>query len=172
MLRRVTIFLTTLTCMVAFLSACKKDEPEPLQAEVRGKLLAGEPGQSKSWKLSNATGNINSGTNQVLTFDACFLDNIYQFTNNSSQTYQCTEGASKCTSTDPDIVESGNWAFALDGSMVIILSNEATPNGLFSYYSLPFPAKVIELMDKSLKLRITFKDGTDAYQYEFDFVPV
>jgi hypothetical protein len=47
-------------------------------------------------------------------------DDIYKFANNN--TYQITEGATKCDPSDPDIYDAGTWTF-IDNETKIKLSS-------------------------------------------------
>lgn len=162
-----------------FNSGCKEDEPVPLQAEVKGKLLAGEKGQSKNWKLISGTIQVSGGAIQNLQLDPCFIDNIFKFTNNDSQDYEATEGTTKCDPADPNVIERGNWALSLDGNIIIVLSDEIYSfNGLFSFYSWPIPGKVSELTDTSLKIEMIIKDQASSdpldhidWKLVFSFIP-
>jgi hypothetical protein len=48
------------------------------------------------------------------------LDNVFQFTYSSAQSFQQTEGASSCASSDPSTIETGSWAFTDDGKTLLI----------------------------------------------------
>ena len=147
---------------VAFISGCKKDDPQPLQAEVKAKLLAGDAGSSKSWKLVTLTEKKGSGPEQTQPLFGCWSDNIYKFSNNAAQDYEESEGAAKCTTTDAAIVEKGTWAFTLDGTKLTILGTTSFDSGTssfpFSVY-FPYPAEVIELSESILKTKMTYTSG-------------
>ena len=143
---------------VAFISGCKKDDPQPLQAEVKAKLLAGDAGSSKSWKLVTITEKEGTGAEQTLTLGGCASDNIYKFSNNATQDYEESEGATKCTSTDPSLVEKGTWAFTLDGT-ILVLGNttiRSSSNAFPFTQFFPFPGEVIELSESILKIRMSY----------------
>src|SRR5882672_7607054 len=96
-------------CLV--LTGCNKDDPKPLGSEVNGVLLAGEKGKSKSWRIKDGTSQVGTDAAQPFAVDPCLMDNIYTFTHDDAQSYQATEGAIKCDPADPDVIESGTWAF-------------------------------------------------------------
>ena len=146
---------------VAFISGCKKDDPQPLQAEVKAKLLAGDAGSSKSWKMVTFTEKTGTGAEMPIAL-SCAADNIYKFSNNALQAYEVSEGSNKCDPTDPAISETGTWAFTLDGT-VLLLTNK-TPN-FDAYFQLatffPYPGEIIELSESILKIKMTHtEDGT------------
>lgn len=142
--------LKLLVMMLAIsLLGCKDDDPKPTAAEKQGVLLAGNKGQSKTWILTGY--RINGAV--VDAFD-CLEDNEYTFTNNNAQEFFGDEGDFRCSDSDtgqplPQSIESGNWAFSIDGAVVIISSsNFNSPASIFSYFSglgNPFPADVITL---------------------------
>ena len=172
------------------LSSCKKDDPAPLEAEVRGKLLAGEVDASKKWRLIGITLTSDSNPAQSLTLAGCFADNVYTFTNNASQDYQAAEGAAKCSTDSPDVIEKGNWSFTLDGLIVNILVDETiSGQGLFSSEILffedadgnlvdaqiigyPYPASVVSLTETGLTLEMNRTVGTSKLKYTLTFTSI
>lgn len=162
------LFLATLI----FLSSCGKNDPEPLQSEVKAILLAGAKGSSKSWKLTALSGEFN-GSTEEFEFDNCFLDNIYKFTNNDNQTYQANEGATRCNSESADLIESGNWAFTTNGEIVIIIPDFIGDSeaGLFSY--LQVPGEVLELTETTFRWKATrteeSSEGESVISYTLTF---
>lgn len=161
-------FLLLLAIGVVFTS-CKEDDPEPLKAETQAVLLAGEKGSSKTWKLVSGTQQVNASSEVQITFDDCQLDDLFKFTNNDAQDYEMRGGALKCDDSDPDLLEEGTWAFTLDGSMVVILSNRTAISGLFNFYALPFPAEVLSLSDTSMSLRLVIIDSGDTIAFKLNF---
>jgi hypothetical protein len=174
-----------------FAISCKKSDPAPLGAQVNAKFLAGEKGASKKWKLRELNydaGGTNVGT---ATLPGCFLDNIYTFTNNDSQDYAATEGVSKCGGSTSDAIESGTWAFTLDGlTLNIEVDDVSTPNGLFAsaiFYEtdstgtvltdaynggyVPYPAFVKKIDDNNLVLELNITRGTSKVKYTLTFTP-
>ena len=139
------------------LASCKKDNPKPLASEVNGRLLAGEKGKSKSWRVTDGTFQAGADPVEPFSVNACLLDNIFTFTNNDVQSYNAMEGATKCDPANPDIIESGTWAFTADGKMIIILSNTVpqSSSSFFSYAGFPFPAEVTHLSDAAFQIKMT-----------------
>ena len=173
------------------LTGCKKDDPAPLEAEVKGKLLAGEKDASKNWRLLGVTVATASNPATALNYPACFLDNVYTFFNNASQDYQSADGAAKCFSTDTDPIEKGNWAFTLDGLIVNIIVDETNSQwGLFSSEILifgdeegnitdiftegfPYPASVVNLTETNLTLEMNRVDLNKVkYKYTITFTAI
>lgn len=171
--------------------SCSKSDPKPLGAQTNAVFLAGDKGKSKSWKLREFGYQAPGATTLTTqTLQGCFMDNLYTFTNNDAQAYASTEGTSKCFTSDPDAVESGTWAFTLDGLVLNIeADNSQTPNGLFSgeiyverdvngvitnVYNggyTPYPAFVQKIDANNLILEINATRGTSKYKYVLTFTP-
>lgn len=153
-----------------FFSSCQDDEVLP--AEAKAKLLAGNPGASKTWKLINGTIQVNGLDVVERDIDPCQLDDLFKFTNNGDQTYELRGSFLKCNEDDDELLETGNWAFTLDGSMVIILSDKTSFTGLFNYWNMPFPAEVISLTENDFKIRMVVLDDGDTIINIFNFKAV
>ncbi len=166
---KLTYTLALLTLSLVIIS-CGEDDPVPLQSEVQAVLLAGEKGSSKSWKVTDI--DYQEGTDPIQTFgfDPCFLDNIYTFKNNDAQDYEANEGATKCESTDPTLIESGVWTFTTDGKMIIILPDNLTYSFNILFAFLTYPATVVELTETSLKIRMNLVDDGINAVYNITFV--
>lgn len=153
-----------------FFSSCQDDELLP--AEAQAKLLAGNPGSSKTWKLLNGTLQANGQDVVEREIDPCQLDDLFKFTNNGDQTYELRGGSIKCNVEDDDLLETGNWAFTLDGTMVIILSSKTSFTGLFNYWNMPFPAEIVSLTENEFKIRMVVLDDGDTIINIFTFKSV
>ena len=96
------------------ISGCKKDkEAAPGSTSyTRTQMLTAKP-----WKMTAMTVNpgIDMGGGLIITdiystfFASCDKDNLYKFSANG--TYSFEEGATVCTTGDPQIYETGTWAF-------------------------------------------------------------
>jgi hypothetical protein len=188
-LRLMNMFL--LVAMGSILTfSCKKSDPAPLGAQVNAKFLAGEKGSSKKWKLIQLDYDYGSNGKGTFSLDACTSNNIYTFSNNDSQDYAATEGASKCGTNAPDTIESGTWAFTLDGlTLNVEVDNTGSANGLFSPEGIltfnadntavtgatsagltPYPAFVKKIDDNNLQLEMNGTAGSFAFKYTLTFV--
>lgn len=113
----------------SLLFSCKKDEETTTPAPTNKDKLVG-----KNWTLSaysiepaiDIDGNGTQENNLMPFLQACNLDDFYDL--NSDNTYTAEEGASKCDPNDPQVFETGTWAFSSDGTLVIF-----SPNGGASY---------------------------------------
>lgn len=163
--------------------SCAKDDPALLGAQKNGILLAGDKGKSKTWQLRTLSVQVGTGATITVTLDGCFVDNIYTFTNNDAQDYAATEGTSKCYT--PDAIESGTWAFTLDGLILNVeVDDTQSPNGIFSpeiiFFSdttfiqggwTPNPAFVSELNANKLVLEVNRKILSTSAKYILTFTP-
>jgi hypothetical protein len=95
-----------LLCLTVF-AACKKDENAPATpvAPTRTQLLT-----SKPWTLTASTVSpaMMGMTNMYSMMSACETDNTLKFNSDASKTLVQDEGATKCTTTDPQSI-SGSW---------------------------------------------------------------
>ena len=165
-------FLLFSVSLFFMMSSCKEDDPQPLKAETQAKLLAGEKGSSKKWKLTIASFQQGSGTSSDISLETCILDNIYEFKNNDDQTYQSTEGDTKCDAADPDIVEEGNWTFTLDGKIIIILPDVVSYSGNALFSILTYPSEVIALTEGGMTLKMTIVNAGTSASYTLTCVKV
>lgn len=100
-----------LVVTLALFNSCSKEESSSnTPAPTRMELLT-----EHGWRLTNLY--INNIDVTSAFFSPCELDNI--FTYNTDYTYQIDEGPTKCISTDPQIIETGTWAFANNQNMII-----------------------------------------------------
>jgi len=88
----------------------------------------------KTWKLVKRTMNTVDVTSQL--YQSCELDNVYTFS--ASGNYTLTEGATKCNSSDPDLVEGGSWSLKNNDTQIEI------DGDLFD---------ILELNDNTCKIR-------------------
>lgn len=163
--------------------SCQKDDPALLGAQKNAIFLAGDKGKSKIWKLRELSIQPGTGAAQTITLEGCFADNIYTFTNNDAQDYAATEGTSKCYT--PDAIESGTWAFTLDGLILNVqVDDTQSPNGIFSpeiiFFSdttfvqggwTPNPGFVKEINANKLVLEVNRKVLSSSYKYTLTFTP-
>lgn len=172
-MKEIRMFLL-LVAMVAVIDSCTKTETKTSVATTNGTLLAGASGQSKSWTLKTFSVSANGSAAQAVTgIPACESDNIYKFSNNSTQSYQNTEGTAVCTSGDPTTIESGSWAFTDDGKTLLIdgtnfiTSNEANSSDHFLVGNLVLtqtgPLGVAQITDSSLTLTYSFAYNSTNY---------
>ena len=173
--------------VLIFASCSKSSSPAPSLASSRATLLAGNSGSSKSWHLISitefdkdvVTNQTATGTWTLTDIAACQADNVFKFTNNSTQDYQQSEGASSCNlgggTPDPTILEKGSWALTNDGKNLIIdaivnvtntqLQNEDDGKNYFLFYFLlnqgvPFTINTITSTSLNISYSSSFTDSS------------
>ncbi len=160
-------------------SCTKKETAPPTAGATNSVLLAGPKGSSISWKIASISLAVNGTTQTVvpatsstsLGIPACEVDNTFQFSYSSSQSYQQTEGATSCTAGDPATIEKGSWAFTDDGKTLLI---DGTVNITTTQVQLPAEPflgfmildgqslTVTQLTATSLTLSYTYIDSNSA----------
>lgn len=110
----------------AIFSACKKDDA-PDNPKTSLTMISSKEG--KKWKLTSwtATYTINGQEKELDILadrEDCENDNItVLFSNNKYETW---EGASKCDSSDDDIIAAGSWEFRKNDTQVVIMADGET----------------------------------------------
>jgi hypothetical protein len=104
----------SLIALFILFSSCSKDDNKTESAS-KSALIA------RNWKQTDLLAG-QVGTPEVSVFntffEACKKDDIWQFKANG--TYTVVEGASKCSTTDPDVVTSGTWQLTDNETKIII----------------------------------------------------
>ncbi len=106
------IKLLTNCCLLALAftllqsSSCKKDD-DPVPQKTKTELIT--LGNWKFVKVESRTTPTGAWSDAGGLLQACEKDNINVIRTNA--TYEINEGATKCSAADPQIVESGTWAF-------------------------------------------------------------
>jgi hypothetical protein len=171
--RKLSYAVVTFILSSILVIACSEDEPSVSIVEKQKTLLAGKTNESKKWKLVSGVA-ISSGvtpTESVLSYNSCFLDNEYIFFNNANQTYDNTEGNTKCAGLAPTVIESGFWAFSENGEKLLISANDLfnLDESLFGKFGSP-PASVITLTDDQLIIAYNYtQTGVDNGRFKFTF---
>lgn len=144
----------------AIIAACTKDKIVPTAAQNNATFLAGSSGSGKSWKMTSASFQQNGGSAQPITLASCVQDNIFKFTNSTTQDFVQNEGT-KCNSADSTITEQGNWAFTNDGKNLVVegiwfddLSAES--QFIFTFTSVGEEMNVVKLTDSLLVIAYSF----------------
>jgi hypothetical protein len=181
---RTKLFLGLLLFLFVF-SSCKKEDPVPIYDQ-KAQLLAGSKGQSKNWKLTSYSLTLPNGDfldvfeAEDLGFKAtCTRDDIYKFSNNPTQSYESNEGATKCSDTDPALIEKGTWFFSNDAMWINISPDivNSESYGLFTklFYDGDFlglgvvAGKINELTENNMRVEFTYSNGTQTLKVNLIF---
>ena len=103
--------ISILLISIIILGACSQDEPTLIEEEIitttQTDIIIGK------WKIIKLE-DIEAGVTTDVTDeeDLCFRDNILEF--KVDMTYQITEGATKCDTSDPNIYEEGTFRLTND----------------------------------------------------------
>jgi hypothetical protein len=140
--------------VLTLIFGCKKEdesENEPLRTKFD--LLT-----SNGWRITNFL--INGTDSTAALFSTCELDNIFNY--NSNYTYSIDEGPTKCQVGNPQIIETGVWAFANNQNLLVL---EPGSNSEATY-------TILELTNANLKLEESFYDSTimSTVTYTIHFV--
>jgi PKD repeat protein len=100
------------------------------KAPTKAEIIAGGP-----WKITGVSHFDGVTRIDVYFFmDDCEKDDIWDFKMNN--TYNNEEGATKCNSNDPTIIDSGSWTLSSDGTVFSVdgeewkFVNPLTPNAM------------------------------------------
>ncbi len=143
-----TIAILICCFLVISFSACKKDDPKP---KTKMDLLT-----ASAWKITDIQYKSGTGAWQsdpsFATSPTCQKDDQLVFKANN--TYEFNEGPSKCTASDPQIFDTGAWAFQ-DNETKLLWGSDS-----FS---------IDELTETSLIISITDATTTPTLSYRIIF---
>ena len=138
------INLSILTLFFFVLNSCKKEDTKS-----KTDLIT-----QKTWMIQKVESK--EGTNpwedDFPNWDACSKDDRYIFRVNN--TYEFNEGLTKCDPTDPQIFDSGSWAFTNNETKLLIGSDEFT---------------IVALTETNLIISVQESVGGVAYQVQITF---
>lgn len=122
----------------------------------------------KQWMLGTVTidPGVTDQNGQMITdvtflLNACFLDNIYKW--NTDYSYKIDEGATKCNANDPQILESGTWAWSNNETQLSLTTDDGT-------YTVNIPSITATELKMSFQDQIQYEDGsTSTHQFTYIF---
>jgi hypothetical protein len=122
-MRKLSFLNTTLLLVASFFilssSKCKKDDVVLTKSDLITKAAW------KVIKLENRTAPSTTWIDLTSSVPACEKDNQIIFRSNG--TYEVNEGATKCSPTDPQITETGTWAFESNETKIRISATGGSP---------------------------------------------
>lgn len=100
---------TFLSFVTLGLSGCEKEEAGSTK-QTNEELIT-----NKNWVLTGHTSkeNYHPEEDQFALYEVCNTDDVYRFSNDG--TFEVNEGATKCDSSDPQVVSQGTWSIKQDG---------------------------------------------------------
>ena len=158
-MRTLTISAISLVLFAFVISGCKKDKketPTPTPALTKTQMITAKP-----WKVTAVTvspaidwdGQGTMVTDIYSQMDACEKDDLVKFNTNGSYTLE--EGTSVCVTGDPQVYETGTWAFNSNETALTI-----TPSG-----STVYSYDIVSLSSTTLTYNEIYNDGTTNYTY-------
>ena len=146
---KIKIFSTFLM-LVALMTGCKKEE-----VLSKTELLC-----QKSWMLTASRSQTNGGAwrSEFATARACEKDNTFTFTTSGS--YIWDEGATKCSSADPQIIDTATWKFTTNETKISFGSPNSSNSDVLD---------IVKLDANTFMLRGETTSGTNVYVDEITF---
>lgn len=136
--------------------SCSKDDKtvEPTRTELI----------SKSWKISGLKMTMENVTYNLMdSLETCVADNVYIFSKDG--TYKSEEGLTKCSESDPSMVESGTWAFTNNDSKLQI----KVESWEFLTGSNAWEIVVLNATQLSIKVVVPAQEGIPSFTVELVF---
>jgi hypothetical protein len=151
--------LTVVVLMAVFASSCsEKIEPKPLTYTQK---LTGT--EKKTWTLTTVT-IVDMGDKTDIpgrdVLPACQIDDQFIFYANDEKKLEYANGATKCRTTEPEILITDSWQFTQANATLEM----AIPR-LFGPYLIPFIVK--SLTDNTMILEFYFGDIDASYRFTF-----
>lgn len=154
-----SMLIALIGIIIGALSGCtEKLDPKPL---TYSQLLTGT--EKKTWVLSGVTivdekDPFDLAGSDVL--DACQLDDQFVFYANAEKKMEYTNGATKCRTTEPDILITDVWQLTSANATL-----EMGIPRLFGGFKLPFIVKT--LTENTMVLEYYFGDVDASYRFKF-----
>lgn len=146
MKKTILCYLPALFLLTSVIVSCKKDKDEPVSKTT---LLTQKDWLAIKWeeKLNN-----DAYVDDFPNWPVCDKDDHFVFRTNN--TYEANEGPTKCDATDPQIIDSGSWAFT-DNETKILIGSQS--------YSID------QLDENTLVFSFSEVVGTDTYYAKITF---
>jgi len=140
----------------AFLLSCS-EELEP-QANEYSRIFTGAT--KKTWQIRSIQFREEGKGTETFGLPPCLGDDEYIFYANVEKSFEVTNGSTKCSAEEPDVLVSDTWEFSnANATMNIILP-------LFADFKLPFFVREVD--EKEMELEI-FLDEENTSSYRINF---
>ncbi|HET9431464.1 MAG TPA: lipocalin family protein [Chitinophagaceae bacterium] len=132
---------------LGFTSCSKDDDPAP---KSKTTLLT-----QKDWVMTKLEGKVNNEPYLDIfpSLDACFKDDRYVF--KTGNTFEFNEGPTKCDPADPQIYETGSWAFTNNETKITIGSDPYSIDQI-DENSFIISSSEMTTVDTTVYIKITF----------------
>lgn len=143
MMKKILILAVTATTLI---SSCKKDDKKDSSTGTEAKIA------DKKWKLTAHSFTYGGTTTDgYAMLPACQADNFYVFA--ADKSINADEGATKCSSSDPQTKITGNWELRSGGKELFLSGAEAV------YGIKELTLNIIESTSSTLKVKYTTTVG-------------
>lgn len=137
----------------------EKIEPKPA---TYSQLLTGT--DKKSWKMVSLQVIDNGTPSGVIPIsqsgiDPCIADDLCTFYADAEHKFEASEGATKCSATDPDIYVTDTWA---------LVNANATLEFYLPVLNGKYPWTIKNLTSSVLTIQYYFPDIDASYQFTFN----
>jgi hypothetical protein len=145
-IRHAVLFLFSFA-ILSGIGGCKKDDTAA--AKTKTELIT-----QAAWKLVKAESKTGAAAwvDYTSTFAACEKDDNFVFRTNAS--YEINEGLTKCAPTDPQIYETGTWAFQTNETEVRLTSTGSSSSDV---------SAIEQLTETTLIITNTYVSGGTTY---------
>jgi hypothetical protein len=144
-IRYAALFLFSFV-ILSGIGACKKDSTAD---KSKTELIT-----QAAWKLIKSESKTGTGVwvDGTGLFPACERDDNFVFRTNAS--YEINEGLTKCSPTDPQIYETGTWAFQTNETEVRLTSTGSSSSDI---------SAIEQLTETTLVITQTYVSGGTTY---------
>ncbi len=152
------ITISIISFAILFITACSKggDSTTPTPTTSKATLLT-----SSDWGIAGIQHKAVSATvwtDDYASLSACVKDNRVVYRANSS--YESNEGATKCSASDPQILETGTWSLTTNETVLVVQATNGTQI---------YNATIETLTATSLIISFTNVSGGVTNQYRYSF---
>lgn len=157
-MKRLSVFVAAALLAVSTFTSCSKDDKEDNPAPVEKTKT--EIITAKSWRITGFTFKEGNGPIEDVyaQLQTCTKDDFYKF--NIDKTFRFDEGATKCSSNDPQTATSA-WDITADGSILLLMEMKGSATA--ELYD------IAELTESKLRIRQTDTSNGTADVTEITF---
>lgn len=143
--------------LLAFTISCSEEiVPAPY---TYSQIFSGK--NSKTWIFKSIILWEEGKTDVNFTLPNCIRDDRYILYANAEKTFEVTNGPTKCSPDEPDVIISDIWSFINAGATLTI----TIP--FLAEFNLPYIVREIDKNDMVLEIYINF-EGTQSYRIAFE----
>jgi hypothetical protein len=162
MIRRSThnFFISAILVVATFSGTSCSEEVAPTPYTY-SQIFSGK--NSKTWVFKSIVLWREGKSEIAYTLPSCMRDDRYIFYANNEKLYEVTNGPTKCSPDEPEVIYSDSWSFINAGATLTI----AIP--FLADQSLPFTVREISSKNMLLEIFINF-ELTESYRIGFESI--